>query len=124
MPGLDIGTHFLRVTVGNSTVTALFTVAPAAGGTPVAEAFAPLGSNLLWVAYFDPNTLDLSVYDPSNSFSVEKLSVPFTLDPSSIGNLTHVVAGGIYYVSANDKQTVTLGGRPKTLVKGITIISW
>ena len=54
---LDIGTHFVQVTVGGQTTTALLTVAPsvqppAASGTPVAEAFAPLGSNLRWVAFF------------------------------------------------------------------------
>ena len=78
---LDIGTHFVQVTVGGQTTTALLTVAPpvqppAASGTPVAEAFAPLGSNLRWVAFFDGEVQDWLLYDPNGTFFTHGVGDP------------------------------------------------
>ena len=121
---LDIGTHFVQVTVGGQTTTALLTVAPsvqppAASGTPVAEAFAPLGSNLRWVAFFDGEVQDWLLYDPNGTFSPTELVTPFgSPDPNTIGFLTHIESGEIYNVSVTNTQTVTLGGRSRNLSGG------
>ena len=89
-------------------------------GTPLAEAFAPLGSNLLWVAYFKSETQSWLVYNPSGSFSPDQLQTPFgPPDPSSIGELTHMVAGNIYTLAVDQGQSVTLGGKPRNLTTGV-----
>ena len=128
---LDIGTHFVQVTVGGQTTTALLTVAPpvqppAASGTPVAEAFAPLGSNLRWVAFFDGEVQDWLLYDPNGTFSPTELVTPFgSPDPNTIGVLTHIESGEIYNVSVTNTQTVTLGGRSRNLSGGgYNLVPW
>ena len=119
---LDIGIYFVQVTVGGQTTTAPLTVVPSApvfGGTPVAQAFAPLGSNLRWVAFFDGEVQDWLLYDPNGTFSPTELVTPFgSPDPNTIGVLTHIESGQIYNVSVTNTQTVTLGGRSRNLTGG------
>jgi hypothetical protein len=126
---LDFGAHFVQVTVGDLTISAPLTVAPSApvfGGTPVAQAFAPLGSNLRWVAFFDGEVQDWLLYDPNGTFSPTELVTPFgSPDPNTIGVLTHIESGQIYNVSVTNTQTVTLGGRSRNLSGGgYNLVPW
>ena len=76
---LSFGTHTVQVTVGDLTISAPLTVAPSApvaSGTPVAQAFAPLGSNLRWVAFYDSEAQDWLLYDPHGTFSPDQLVTP------------------------------------------------
>ena len=91
----------------------------------MAQAFAPLGSNLRWVAFFDSETETWPVYDPSGSFSVSEVVTPFgSPDPNSIRVLTQVAAGEIYYVAVTNDQTATLGGRSRNLKGGVNFVAW
>ena len=126
---LSFGTHTVQVTVGDLTISAPLTVAPSApvaSGMPVAQAFAPLGSNLRWVAFYDAEMRTWPVYDPSGSFSPDQLVLPFAApDSSSIRDLTHIFAGEIYFVAVEQPQTVTLGGRSRTFsVAGANQVVW
>ena len=125
---LSFGTHTVQVTVGDRTISVPLTVAPSAPlfrGTPVAQAFAPLGSNLRWVAFYDAEMRTWPVYDPSGSFSVSEVVTPFgSPDPNSIRVLTQVAAGQIYYVAVTNDQTATLGGRSRNLKGGVNFVAW
>ena len=121
---LDFGTHVVQVTVGDLTISLPLSVAPsvqppASGGTPVAGAFAPLGSNLRWVAYFDSEVQEWLLYDPSGTFSPTELVTPAgSPDPNTAGVLTQMVDLEIYYVGVTNDQTATLGGRARNLRVG------
>ena len=92
----------------------------------MAQAFAPLGSNLRWVAFYDAEMRTWPVYDPSGSFSPDQLVLPFAApDSSSIRDLTHIVAGGIYFVAVEQPQEVTLRGRSHNFkVAGVNQVVW
>ena len=129
VPRLDVGTYHFVVTVGGRSSTAAFSVveSPTTTGEPVAAALAPLGSNLLWVAYYDNATKQWSVYDPSGAFSPDLLILPpgqAVPSPSEIGALTHVVPRKIYWMNISRDQTVTLGGAVRTLTAGANSVSW
>ena len=119
---LSFGTHVVQITVGDLTISAPLTVAPSspvASGTPVAQAFAPLGSNLRWVAYFDSEAQEWLLYDPSGTFSPTELMTPAgSPDPNTAGVLTQMVDLEIYYVGITNDQTATLGGRARNLRVG------
>lgn len=103
------------------------TVSVAGGtcGVPVATAFAPLGDNLLWVAQYDNATGDVSVYDPSGTFSLSDFPTNGGVSLSGvINNLAHVVSGGIYWIKVIQNQTVPLSGETITLYAGFNPISW
>ena len=116
---LDFGTHTVQVTVGDRTISVPLTVAPSAPlfrGTPVAEAFAPLGNNLRWVAFYDSEMQDWLLYDPNGTFSPDQLVTPAgSPDPNTAGVLSEMVAGEIYQVAVTNTQTVNLGGRSRNL---------
>ena len=96
---------------------------------PVAQGFAPLGNELLWVAHFDTETGQWTVYDPSASFSADQLllfsgqSAPM---PSSIAALTQLVPRQSYQVAVKtEQQVVILGdGIGRLLAKGLNLIVW
>lgn len=93
---------------------------------PIAEDLAPLGDNLLWVAYFDGATQTLSAYDPNGTFMPEDalppgLSVP---DPSEIGELTELVSLRIYNVKVSEGMEVELNGASVTLYAGLNSLFW
>ena len=93
---------------------------------PIAEDLAPLGDNLLWVAYFDGATQTLSAYDPNGTFKPEDalppgLSVP---DPSEIGELTELVSLRIYNVKVSEDMEVELNGASVTLYAGLNSLFW
>ena len=93
---------------------------------PIAEDLAPLGDNLLWVAYFEGATQTLSAYDPSGTFKPEDalppgLSVP---DPSEIGELTELVSLRIYNVMVSEGMEVELNGAIVTLYAGLNSLFW
>ena len=94
----------------------------------MATAFAPLGSNLLWVAHFDNATRQWSVYDPNGFFSPDLLLLApgmSTPTPAEIGALTHSVSGKLYWVKVSQEQTVTLQGATRTLyAEGLNPVSW
>ena len=119
---LSFGTHVVQVTVGDRTISVPLTVAPSApvfGGTPVAQAFAPLGSNLRWVAFYDSEVQDWLLYDPNGTFSPDQLVTPTgSPDPNTAGSLTHMEAGQVYQVAVTNTQTVSLGGRSRSLTGG------
>ena len=119
---LSFGTHTVQVTVGDRTISVPLTVAPSAPffrGTPVAQAFAPLGSNLRWVAHFDSEVQEWLLYDPSGTFSPTELMTPAgSPDPNTAGVLTQMVDLEIYYVGVTNDQTATLGGRARNLRVG------
>ena len=126
---LSFGTHTVQVTVGDRTISVPLTVAPSAPlsrGTPVAQAFAPLGSNLRWVAFFDSDVQDWLLYDPNGTFSPDQLVTPAgSPDPNTIGVLTQIEADGIYTVAVTNDQTVTLGGRSRNLRGGgLNFLPW
>ena len=119
---LSFGTHTVQVTVGDRTISAPLTVAPSAPffrGTPVAQAFAPLGSNLRWVAFYDSEAQDWLLYDPHGTFSPDQLVTPAgSPDPNTAGSLTHIEAREVYQVAVTNTQTVSLGGRSRSLTGG------
>ena len=105
---LDIGTHFVQVTVGGQTTTALLTVAPsvqppAASGMPVAEAFAPLGSNLRWVAFFDAEVQDMVALRPQRHLFTHGVGDPVRVARPKYHSefLTHIESGEIYLRGGN-----------------------
>ena len=126
VPELDIGTHSAELEIGGWSFIADFTVFPAESDDelPIAGAFAPLGSNLLWAAHFSNATKEWSVYDPSGSFAPNQLPTPTGVAPTSIGELTDVLPGTIYYVSVNGDQTVTLGNSSRSLTAGTNTVVW
>ena len=93
---------------------------------PVAAELAPLGDNLLWVSHYDNATQQLSVYDPSGTFSPDIVLPPGqeAPDPSEIATLTNLTPGQIYFISVEQEQTVDLRGNRVSLGKGINFILW
>ena len=68
-----------------------------------------MGSNLRWVAHYDIDTGQASVYDPSNVFTVLdliRLTRNPSLDLSKTDVLTHVVDGESYWVSLSDEASL------------------
>ena len=97
------------------------------GGGHIANVLASLAGNLQWAAYFDNGTKQWSVYDPNGSFSKDSLLMltpPGRPPPdlSSIGVLTHLVPGRIYWMAMREDQTVALGNNTYALSEGITPI--
>ena len=94
---------------------------------PITKDLAPLGDNLLWVAYFDNRTKQLSVYDHSGTFTPDKLPLPPgepVPDPSEVGVLTELVVKNIYWVSVNQAQSVQLGSQVQSFSAGVNFIAW
>ena len=96
------------------------TAAENPGGEAVDVALAPLGDSLLWVASFNNSTKGWSLYDPSGSFEPESLGIP-PESASSIGALTHLQPGTVYYFNLN--RDVSLYGFIP-LGRGITTLLW
>ena len=99
---------------------------PAPSLDPVAAELAPLGDNLMWVSHYDNATQQLSVYDPSGTFSPEFVLPPGQEPPdaSEIALLTNLTPGQIYFISVEQEQTVDLRGNRVFLREGITFILW
>ena len=99
---------------------------PAPPIDPVAAELAPLGDNLLWVSHYDNSTQQLSVYDPSGTFSPEFVLPPGQEPPdaSEIAALTNLAPGQIYFLSVEQEQTVDLRGNKVSLVKGVNFLLW
>ena len=94
---------------------------------PIATDLAPLGDNLLWVAYFDNRTKQWSVYDHSGTFSPDKLPLPpgeNVPDASAVGSLTELLVKSIYWISLSESQTVQLGDQTQTFSAGENFIVW
>ena len=94
---------------------------------PIATDLAPLGDNLLWVAYFDNRTKQWSVYDHSGTFSPDKLPLPpgeNVPDASAVGPLTELLVKSIYWISLSESQTVQLGDQTQTFSAGANFIAW
>ena len=94
---------------------------------PIAADLAPLGDNLLFVAYFDSATQRWSVFDPSGSFSPDQLSLPGEQkapDASQIGQLTELTSKTIYDIRIRENQAVILKGSQIILYKGTNPIQW
>ena len=102
IPGLDAGTHTVKVQVGDATVSTPFTITDDAALAPVgttadqspAEAFAALidTGNLIGVFRYDDETQAYQTYDP---------------DPANAGfnNLDTVSSGDIFWVRLREDQT-------------------
>ena len=102
IPGLDAGTHTVKVQVGDATVSTPFTITDDAALAPVgttadqspAEAFAALidTGNLIGVFRYNDETQAYQTYDP---------------DPANAGfnNLDTVSSGDIFWVRLREDQT-------------------
>ena len=94
---------------------------------PIANALAPLGDNLQWAAHYDNATGQISVYDPTGSFSLDALSLPPGLsidDSAALPTLTHLATGQIYFVSLIQAQQVVLGNEIRNLSPGVNFLTW
>ena len=100
---------------------------PAPVGDPIVADLAPLGDNLLWVAYFNNATKVWSVYDPSGSFSADALgpiSPQGVPDSSDILELKELVKGNLYWFVLKEAQTAVLGGTSRSLGANPTPMAW
>ena len=104
--------------------TAAPTPTPEPDVPPIAAALAPLGDNLIWVAHYDNPTKDLSVYDPSGTFSLDEVPLPPGLSISDTKPLTELDVGKIYWIMASRDQTVQLGSQNVIIRSGFNFISW
>ena len=94
---------------------------------PIARDLAPLGDNLLWVAYFDNRTKQWSVYDHSGTFAPDKLPLPpgeTVPEASDVGPLTELAVKNIYWIALNEAQTVQVGSQNQTFSAGANFIAW
>ena len=87
---------------------------------------APLGDDLLWVAHYDAETQVLSVYDPSRTFSVDKIFPPVEELPTvlRIDRLTDLASDEIYSIGIRQGQTFTLQGSEVALYSGTNFVHW
>ena len=85
-----------------------------------------MGDNLLWVSHYDNATQQLSVYDPSGTFSPELVLPPGQEPPdeSAIAALTNLTPGQIYFLSVEQAQTADLQGNTFTLNEGVNFVLW
>ena len=85
---------------------------------------APLGDNLLWVAYIEAATQRMFAYDPSGTFSPEKAAPPGVPvpDPSDVSPLTEVQPNNVHTVTVKENQTAELRGRMFNLYSGNNFI--
>ena len=94
---------------------------------PIAVEMAPLGDNLLFVAYFNRATQMWSVYDANGNFSPDDLAllpgqeVP---DISEIDGLTALKPNQIYSFHVSQEQTADLNNQPITFFPGSNPILW
>ena len=108
------------------TATPQPTATPRPTSEPVADALAPLGDNLLWVAHYDNATRRISVYDPSGAFTVDALPVPTGLsldDSDSLPVITHLIQDEIYFVNVSRAQQLVLGDQIINLVAGVNFLT-
>ena len=108
------------------TATPQPTPTPRPASEPVADALAPLGDNLLWVAHYDNATRRISVYDPSGAFTVDALPVPTGLsldDSDSLPEITHLIPRQIYFVNVSRPQQLVLGDQIINLVAGVNFLT-
>lgn len=103
------------------------TATPRPAREPIADALATLGDNLQWAAHYDNATGQISVYDPSGSFSLDALSLPPGLsidDSDALPALTHLVHEEIYFVSLSRAQQVVLRNKIRNLSPGVNFLTW
>lgn len=133
VPGsLSAGAHTVMATSGAASASSSFTVQSATASEtrpnvtgPIINDLSALGSNLLWAAYFDNNTKSWSLYDPSETFSVNQL--PGIFGPGSIsemGPLNSLTKGEPYQIRVSSDITVNLGGTERKLTTGINNVVW
>ena len=102
-------------------------VTPQPLGEPIADALSPIGDNLQWAAHYDNATGQISVHDPSGSFSIESLALPPGLsvnDSDTLPALTHLVHKEIYFVSLSRAQQVVLRNEIRNLSAGVNFLTW
>ena len=86
-----------------------------------------MGDNLQWAAHYDNATGQISVHDPSGTFTTEALSLPpgLSLDESDTPPaLTHLTPGQIYFVNLTQSQQVVLGNEIRNLSPGVNFLTW
>ena len=111
----------------NAPTTAPEPAATEAPALPIAADLAPLGDNLLFVAYFDGATQTWSVYDASGTFSPDQLPLPpgqTTPDAADIGEITELVLGEIYTFLMREGQTAVLNGTSMTFYPRVNQLLW
>ena len=94
---------------------------------PIAADLAPLGDNLLFVAYLDRATQTWQVYDPTGNFNPEDIPLPPGMavpDASEIGALTELEPGEIYTIVLNENTTVELNGNSYTMFADGDFLVW
>ena len=94
---------------------------------PIARALAPLGGNLLLVAYLDRATQTWQGYDATGDFKPEDIPLPPGMqvpDASEVGILTELVPGTVYTFVVNEEQAVELNGNSYNFYSGGNLIAW
>lgn len=94
---------------------------------PIAIDLAPLGDNLLLVAYLDRANQKWFVYDATGDFKPEDIPLPPGMgvpEASEIGALSELEPGEIYTFVVNENQTVELGGNSFTFYEGGNLQAW
>ncbi len=93
---------------------------------PIERKLAPLEDNLLWVAHYDNSNQQLSVYDPTGTFSPEEILPPGlqALNESEIVELTDLAQGQIYFLAVERDQTLGLSGNTFTFFQGVNFVVW
>ena len=77
------------------------------GAESIADAVAPMGSSLMWVAYFDNYSKSWHKFDPTGTFNPEIIFPPLPSD-YQFGTLTYVLPENVYLVGIS--QAVTYRG--------------
>lgn len=104
IPDLDTGVQTIEVQISGGTTASIgFTVTPgevAGAETPVAEAVANMGDNLVRVFNFNNDTKTWTFYDP---------------EAGDASTMAHFIAGASYWVLVGQTQEVILNRETRTL---------
>ena len=113
-----------------ATATPQPTAIPAPTAVPepsIAADVAPLGNNLLFVAYLDRATQTWQVYDHSGEFKPEDILLPPGMTvprESDIVALTELIPDEVYIFELIDEQTVEMNGNEYTIYAGGDYVVW
>ena len=94
---------------------------------PIAVDLAPLGDNLLFVAYLVRETQTWQVYDATGNFKPEDIPLPPRMeipDASDISALTELMPDEVYSIIVKEQQDVEFANFSRTLYKGRNDVAW
>ena len=110
-PGTIVTALVGGVPVPNAQATAKAASAASDSPSPVAQALAPLGDNLVGVWTFDPATQVWSFFDPKPEFA-------------SFNTVKEMAPGSFYYIIVERAQTISLNGQERPLAPGWNPLMW